>query len=225
MFGKPNLIKLVLQLESEMNSDIKEVTSKIRDLVAQMKKVKVDVVIVKNVNKKVVNQLIETERQSWGNAQYLRRECLEVVGIPASITNDSFEANISKFFDKLGVHAVGKDIHACHGLKDNDKVIIKFSNKKDSLQVLLVKKDLKYLDPTELDFAEGTRIFINESLCAYYRGLWNKCKRLNDMGKLNVSFVSNGTIKVKILKNDRAKPITHEADLKKMFPDIDVENF
>ena len=54
MFGKLNLIKLVLQLESEMNSDIKEVTSKIRDLVAQMKKVKVDVVIVKNVNKKVV---------------------------------------------------------------------------------------------------------------------------------------------------------------------------
>ena len=120
---------------------------------------------------------------------------------------------------------MGKDIHACHGLKDNDKVIIKFSNKKDSLQVLLVKKDLKSLDPTELDFAEGTRIFINESLCAYYRGLWNKCKRLNDMGKLNVSFVSNGTIKVKILKNDRAKPITHEADLQKMFPDIDVDNF
>ena len=57
MFGKPNLIKLVLQLESEMNSDIKEVTSKIRDLLAQMKKVKVDVVIVKNVNKKLVNQL------------------------------------------------------------------------------------------------------------------------------------------------------------------------
>ena len=45
------------------------------------------------------------------------------------------------------------------------------------------------------------------------------------MGKLNVSFVSNGTIKVKILKNDRAKPITHEADLQKMFPDIDVDNF
>ena len=39
--------KLVLQLESEMNSDIKELTSEIRDLVAQMKKVEADVAIVK----------------------------------------------------------------------------------------------------------------------------------------------------------------------------------
>ena len=44
------------------------------------------------------------------------------------------------------------------------------------------------------------------------------------MGKLYVFFVSNGTIKVKILENDRAKPITHAADSKKMFPDIDIDN-
>ena len=58
-----------------MNSDIKELTSEIRDLVTQMKKVDADVAIVKNVNEKLVNQLIETERQCRGNAQYSRREC------------------------------------------------------------------------------------------------------------------------------------------------------
>ena len=52
---KPDLIKLVLQLESEMNSDIKYLTSEIRHLVTQMKKVEVDVAIVKNVNQKLVN--------------------------------------------------------------------------------------------------------------------------------------------------------------------------
>ena len=61
--NKPDLIKLLLQLESEMNSDIKELTLEIIDLVAQMKKVEADVAIVKTVNKKLVNQLIETERQ------------------------------------------------------------------------------------------------------------------------------------------------------------------
>ena len=60
--NKLDLIKLVLQLESEMNSDIKELTSEIRDLVTQMKKVKADVAIVKNVNEKLVNQLIKTEQ-------------------------------------------------------------------------------------------------------------------------------------------------------------------
>ena len=69
------------------------------------------------------------------------------------------------------MHAEETDIQACHRLKDNDRVIIKFGNRKDSLQVLCVKKDLESLDPSELDFPEGTRIFINESLCAYYRGL------------------------------------------------------
>ena len=44
------------------------------------------------------------------------------------------------------------------------------------------------------------------------------------MGKLHVFFTSNGTIKVKILENDRAKPIAHAADLKKMFPDTDIDN-
>ena len=49
-------------------------------------------------------------------------------------------------------------------------------------------------------------------------------KKLKGMSKLLVLFISNGTIKVKILENDRAKSITHAADLKKMFPDIDVDN-
>ena len=76
--NKTHLMKLVLQLESEMNSDIKELTSEIRDLVTQMKKVEADVATVKNVNEKLVNQLTETGRQCWANAQYSRRACLEV---------------------------------------------------------------------------------------------------------------------------------------------------
>ena len=77
--NKPDLIKLVFQLETEMNFDIKELTSKIRDLVAQMKEVEADAAIVKNVNEKLVNQLIETGRQGWANfATSLYYTCLQV---------------------------------------------------------------------------------------------------------------------------------------------------
>ena len=144
-----------MQLESEINSNIKQLTSGIRDLVTQMKKVEADVAIVKNVNEKLVNQLIETERHCWANTQYSRWECFEVFGIPTSIPNYLLEANASKVFDKLGVHVEGKDIDACHRLKDNDRAIVKFSNRKDSLPILRVKKDLNSLDPTELDFPES----------------------------------------------------------------------
>ena len=41
-----------------------------------MKNVEADVATVKNVNEKLVNQLIETEQQCCAKAQYSRRECL-----------------------------------------------------------------------------------------------------------------------------------------------------
>ena len=49
-------------------------------------------------------------------------------------------------------------------------------------------------------------------------------KILKSVVKLYVFFVSNGIINVKILENSPAKPYTHAADLKKMFPDIDIDN-
>ena len=55
-----------------MNSNIKQLTSGIRDLVTQMKKVEADISIVKKVNEELVNQLIETERHCWANTQYSR---------------------------------------------------------------------------------------------------------------------------------------------------------
>ena len=70
--NKLDLNKLVFQLESEMSSDMKELTSEISNLVKEMKKVEVGVAIVKNVNEKLVNQLIKTKRQYWANAQYTR---------------------------------------------------------------------------------------------------------------------------------------------------------
>ena len=41
-----------------------------------------------------------------------------------------------------------------------------------------VKKDLKDLNSNDLDFPEGKRLFINDTLCPYYRVLWNKYKKL-----------------------------------------------
>ena len=140
-----------------------------------------------------------------------------------STPNYLLEANVSKIFHKLGVYVKGKDIYTCHRLKDKNRAFVKFGNRKNSLQILCVKKNSKSLDPIELDFLESTIIFINKSLCAYYHGLWNKFKKLKGIGKLNVFFVSSGAIKVTMLVNDPVKPITHAFDLK-MFPDIDIDN-
>ena len=71
-------------------------------------------------------------------------------------------------FKKTGIEIDERDVQACHDLKEKERTIVKFDNRKDCLQILRVKKELESLDPTELDFPENTIIFINESLCLYY---------------------------------------------------------
>ena len=130
-----------------------------------------DIAVVKTVNDRLVERIIKTERQCWENAQYSRRDTLEIVGIPNSVGNSVLEETVRDVFKKIGVEIDERDVQACHRLKEKERTIVKFVNRKDCLQILRVKKDLKSLDPTELDFPENTKIFINESLCPYYRGI------------------------------------------------------
>ena len=83
-------------------------------------------------------------------------------------------------FKKIGVEIDERDVQACHRLKEKERTTVKFVNRKNCLQILGVKKELKFLDPTELAFPENTKVFINKSLCPYYRGIWNKCNKTKD---------------------------------------------
>ena len=49
--------------------------------------------------------------------------------------------------------------------------------------MIRMKKDLKDLNTTDLDFPEGTRLFINDTLCPYYRVFWNKTKNYESIRK------------------------------------------
>ena len=93
-----------------------------------------------------------------------------------------------------------------------------------SVESLRMKKDLRSLDPTELDFPENTKKFINESLCPYYRSIWNKCKKLRAIQKIHHFYTISGLILVKLEETGPSRIITHVVDLKELFPDVDIEN-
>ena len=65
-----------------MGPHITTLTAEIKEIKNHLKKLEVDVAVNKNVNSRLVEQLVETERQFWANFQYSRRECLEEVGVP-----------------------------------------------------------------------------------------------------------------------------------------------
>ena len=65
----------------------------------------------------------------------------------------------------------------------------------------------------QVDLPEGTQIFVNQSLCPYYKLLWSKNKKLRSLGKIHSFFISNSTIKIKLQENSNPEPITHSSDL------------
>ena len=110
---------------------------------------------------------------------------MEVAGIPRDVSNENLESKVLGVFRKAGCKILSRDIEACHRLTNNDRVIVKFLRRKDCDQVLSVKRDLRKIKLEDIGLRGSNSIFINPSLCPYYRMLWSKSKRLLDLGKIN----------------------------------------
>ena len=93
-------------------------------------------------------------------------------------------------------------------LKNKFKDMVRIMNKKESL------KNAK-LDGTGLP--RSTSLFINPSLCSYYKYLWSKCKALWSDKLISSFWVSNGSLGIK-LGDDTVKSVSHKDDLKALFP-------
>ena len=113
------------------------------------------------------------------SAQYLRRECVAVVRLPSSIEDKDFAPTVCRVLHHIGVGITGEGIEACHRLKkQSDRTVVKFLRRKDCEHFMRKKSELRKLKPSELNLPNGTKLYINENLCPYYRGLWNQCKKL-----------------------------------------------
>ena len=53
-----------------------------------------DLAVTKKVNSELSSRLVNMERQCWANAQYLRRECLEIIGIPKEVEQKDLEGKV-----------------------------------------------------------------------------------------------------------------------------------
>ena len=150
----------------------------------------------------------------WANEQYSRRECLEISGIPESSDN-ALEHKIQWVLRGIDVEVYTENIESCHRLKgkgSKGSVILKLSKRKDAEKIKLNKKKLKNIDHKKIGLPSGTNVFINESLCGYYKLLWSKYKKIFLGEKIASFWVTNGTAKTKLL-NDQVRSISHEVDL------------
>ena len=166
--SKKNVIEIALASQDKVESGNTEILEENRKLNDNFKKLEGVRNVSKNVNSELQKHIIQLEKQCWASAQYSRRECLELVDIPSSIEHDQLEDKVVEVFNKVGCNIMKENVQTCRQIgKNNDRVIIKFSKRKECLQVLSVKKDLKNLDMVDIGSPENCKVFVNQSLCPY----------------------------------------------------------
>ena len=218
--NKDDLIRLALDYQQKYDVTLHKISKELAELRKRYNKLESDLAITKAVNESLRNQIITLECQCWSNAQYSRWETLEISGIPENTDDGELEGKVFTVLSKLDVNIDPENVEACHWLRSNKKgkkAILKLSRRKDSDEIRRVRSKLKTTDLKPIGIT--TLVYINDSLCFYYKRLWAKCKKLWTNKFIFGYWVSNGSTKIRISERSPVKVISHIVDLEKLFPD------
>ena len=229
--NKEDLVRLALDYQQKETVLLNNINQELIELRKNYTRIESELQISQSVSTAQRKRIIALERQCWSNEQYSRRECLEISGVPSDTSNDKLEETVLEVFQRIEVDISAENIEACHWMKSDraggKKVIVKFSKRKDSDKIRKNKKKLKSVDLKSIGISNP--IFINDSLCKYYKYLWSKCKKLLNGGFIQSFWITNGTLRIKLTDTSLPKNVTHLADLEEFFPGnpllVDEQNY
>lgn len=146
--------------------------------------------------------------------QYVRRNNIEIGGIPKNISDSDLEGKMIKLCNLFDKSLTSKDIEACHWLgKKQNRVIMRFVNRKHCVKLLANRKklidfDLNFLKENIETNGEGNdkiKVFFMENLCPEYQFLWHKCNSLYKAGMIHSFWTYNGIVRYK--ERDDSPPV------------------
>ena len=156
-------------------------------------------------------RLYELEKNMYASQQYSRRDSIEIVGIAANVTDDQIEAKCCDILCDIGAPTTPDEIQACHRLFDNKRTIVKFVSRKSVFNIMKKRSQLASIDEYK------KKVYINDSLCPYYRFLHGKCKQLWKQKKIFGFWVSNGSVRYRVQENGNFVKVEHLEDLERVF--------
>ena len=164
------------------------------------------------------------ERQCWVNALYFRRECLDIIGIPSEANADILKEKVSTSVVSFVVIPLQSKLTPAikSAKKKLNHSFVRFTKNKDCHQVWSVKRDLQKIKMEIFNLSGKSKLFINGSLCPFYKVLWSKRKRLHSLGKIFSFYISGYTTKTKVSRNSFPLSITYVDDFPRYFPVIDL---
>ena len=216
-------------MKGNLNEKVTNLTEEVQKLNTNFELLKSDATKIENnsLNKifaldMIIEVTIALERRCWANVQYSRWDCLETTGIPSSVNDNDLEEVVCKATTKAGVDITADDIEECHRVGNKGQTIIKFGKRMVSRQMLSVRNDLNKVKMSDIDLTGQSTLYINQSLCPYYRMLWSKTKILYQKVKIDSFYMSNGNIKIRLQENARPITISHTHDFLKHFQGADL---
>lgn len=218
-FNKEQLVTFALELQDKNCNLLENINKTVVNLMDKVNSLEGELAVTRRANEVLRNELNLVNMQTWKNAQYSRRETLEIVGIDSGIN----EMQVCEFLTKaVNVDVSPDDIVACHPLPspNKNKIIVKFLNRKKSDSVLNNRKRLKDLNLSQFNFnfQVGSNVFVNESLCQYYKFLWSNLKRLKYERKIHSFWIRNGTLKYRKEEAGTIFSVYHMSELNVNFP-------
>ena len=113
---KDELTDELLSIE-DISSKLANLTTRHDNFSKRFEILSSELAVSKNCNRLLSERIIQLEKNAVNNAQYHRRESIEVNPVSASISDEELEGNISKALSLTGQEVIPDDLQACHRLK------------------------------------------------------------------------------------------------------------
>ena len=202
---------LVLKTSSKLS----DLTSRFDDFLRRYEILNSELTVSKNCNRLLTERIVQLERNAVSNAQYHRRESLEINPVPASISDDVLENSVCRALSLTGHEVKPDDLQPCHRLKKKDTVIVKFKCRKQKRSILINRKNFRNKSDvlTQLNFSG--RLFVSESMCHENHQLSYKCRQLKNSSEIHSTWFWNNSVNVKLNEKSQLTKIHHVIDIEK----------
>ena len=220
--SREELIEELLKF-SDITDKLNGLNNRFEDFIKKYDELHSELLISKNCNSLLLKRITNLERNALNNAKYVRRETIEINPIPQSIPNTDLENKVCQALSLTGTTVTPDDLQACHRMKNKEKVIVKFKDRKQRNKVIFSRKELKSKGEQLRDLQFGPSLFINDSMCFENQSLFYKCRQLKNVGKLFSFWFFNNTLNVKLIENGPITKIFHISDLENLLQINSIE--
>ena len=193
---REKLIEELLQL-SDISIQVKALNNKFDTFASKLEELKFDLLITKNCNT-LLHQLIY------------------FIILGGVLKDHVLEETVYRAISLTRHEVTHDDLHACHRLKNKDRVIVKSKdiNLKCSIQINRKVKRQKILELSQLKCSG--KLFISKSTCYENKQLCFEINQLKISKMIHLTRFWNNAVNVKVIPNAEIHEIFHKTDIEKL---------